>query len=224
MSCALVGVEVGWSLSFCYFLYHAHRKLLPGSTRAWCLCWQRRSVLYLSVSTKDPCHTELQMCAVERGFKNGILQLKQLGCEAWIKSDAGFWTPLFCFNNAVVVGLIPCSRYQWQSGSKSLNGDVCFMTDVVMYLYRFIVSFITCAHLVTKILNLVNNNNNTNNNNNNNNNNECKSRRCIFDNIDLSRTVQSQNHTEETNMRLMVQMIALRKEIRENHLEWPRHY
>jgi len=50
-------------------------------------------------------------------------------------------------------------------------------------------------------------------NNNKDNNNERRSKHRIFDNSNMLRTIQSQKHTEEMDMCLMAQIIALRKKI-----------
>ena len=62
------------------------------------------------------------------------------------------------------------------------------------------------------------------NNNDSNNNNEQRSRRRIFDDSNMSRIIRSQRNTDDMNMQLMAQVIAMRKEIRENQLEQSRQF
>ena len=121
-----------------------------------------------------PVSIESHMCAVDCSSNRSFYSLSACEvlfnagfdtCHSMLRSTDSFPGSSHCCSSwgsnskfsiddtAVVGSILPCSRYQWWSDYRSLEWECRLWVDAVnLYLYRLIVSSVTCAHLVTEIL------------------------------------------------------------------------
>ena len=106
----------------------------------------RTPPFYAMKRSSNPLCCSLRNQAVERGFDAGFKPRRSTSMtpQWWVQ--------------------FPCSCYQWQSGSGSLEHYIASTVDAVMYFYRLIVSFVCCGCLETGVFNFSNCNNNNNHN------------------------------------------------------------